>query len=74
MRTVEQAVGTLDQIALEPLVAGLSANAVAEAELAVGKEAALRLEDESLAFGHGIGLQPWHGRSKNSEKERHVTG
>ena len=40
MRAVEQAVGALHRIVLEPLVAGLAANAVASAEPGVREEAA----------------------------------
>ena len=60
VRAVEQALRPFLFVALEPLVARRAADVVAPAELGVGEEAALGLQDESLAFDHGIGLQPWH--------------
>ena len=63
MRAVHEAVGSFGLVALEPLVAGLTADAVAQAELGVREQAASGLENESLSFVHGIGFQPWHGAS-----------
>ena len=62
MGAFEQPVGSLGLVSLEPLVASLAADIVASAEFGVGEEARGGLEDESLAFVHGIGLQPWHGQ------------
>jgi hypothetical protein len=62
MRAIEQPVRSLGFVAFEPLVALLPADAVASAQLGVGEQAALGLDDELLPFGHGIGLQPWHRR------------
>jgi hypothetical protein len=60
VRAVQQALRPLGLVALEPLVSLLAANVVTPAKLGVGEEAALGLDDETLPFGHGIGLQPWH--------------
>jgi hypothetical protein len=64
--SVSEAVGAFELVAPEPLVAGLAADAVAAAQLGEREQAALGLNDESLAFGHGIGLQPGHGRLPKS--------
>jgi hypothetical protein len=61
--SVSKAVGALELVAPEPLVAGLAADAVAAAQLGEGEQAALGLEDEAPAFRHGIGLQPGMGGS-----------
>ncbi len=67
MRAIEQPVRALvGSVALEPLIARRAADAVAPAELGVREQAAFGLEDESLAFGHGIGLLPWHRRLPKS--------
>jgi len=58
---VKQTIGAFGLIPLKPLVAGLSADAVASAKFGVGEQATEGLEDESLSFVHGIGLQPRHG-------------
>ena len=48
--TVPEAIGSFGLVAVEPLVARLAADAVAQAELRVREKAARGLEDESLAF------------------------
>ncbi len=63
MGAIREVVGPLGLIALESLVSGLAADTVAQAELGVREEASRGLQDESFAFVHGIGLQPWHGAS-----------
>ena len=63
MGVIREAVGPLDLISLEPLVACLPADAVAKAELGVREDSSRGPEDESFAFVHRIGLQPWHGAS-----------
>lgn len=68
VRAVEQSVWTLQLVALEPLIALLATDAMSPAQLGVRKHAALGLQNESLAFGHGIGLQPWH---RQLRKTRH---
>jgi hypothetical protein len=65
---VFEAIRPVDLVALEPLVAGLAADVVTPAELGVREQTSLGLDDELLAFGHRIGLQPWHRRAPIREE------
>jgi len=67
VRAIEQTLRPFRFVALEPLVALLPTDAVASAQLGVGEQAALGLDDELLPFGHGIGLQPWHRRLQEAQ-------
>jgi len=60
VRAVLQAFQPLLTVALEPFVAGGSADAVAAAELREGKVGELGFQDESRALGLHGGSSPWH--------------
>jgi hypothetical protein len=53
MRAIGQAVGAQPGVAVEPLVAGLAADAVTPAELGEGGGGMLGIEHETLALVHG---------------------
>jgi hypothetical protein len=53
MRAIGQAVGAQPGVAVEPLVAGLAADAVTPAELGEGSRGVLGIEHEALALIHG---------------------
>jgi hypothetical protein len=53
MRPIGEALGPESGVALEPLVAGLAADAVASAELGEGAWSVLGIEHETLALVHG---------------------
>jgi putative oxidoreductase len=59
---VGEAVRPFSLVSVEPLVAGLTADAVTPTELGVREETALGLQHKSFTLVHGIGLQPWHRR------------
>ena len=74
MRSIEETIGPLELVSLEPLVAGFTTHAVASAELGVREQATLGLKDKSFALGHGISLHPWHRRDLNSRGIRATLG
>ena len=81
MRAVVRSVGavlepidSLELVSLEPLVALLAADAEPTTGLGKREEAPLDLEDELLAFLHGIGLRPWHGRLQEMWKTARTLG
>ena len=53
MRAIGQTVGAEPGVAVEPLVAGLAADAIAPAELGEGSGSVLGIEDKTLALVHG---------------------
>jgi hypothetical protein len=53
MGAIGQAVGAEPGVAVEPLVAGLAADAIAPAELGEGGGGVLGIEHEALALVHG---------------------
>jgi signal transduction protein with GAF and PtsI domain len=72
VRPVEQAIGALDFVALEPFVARAAADIVAQAELDVREQPALGLEDDRFRSVTGSVSNHGIGSSKTHEVEPHV--
>ncbi len=60
---VVEAAGPTLPVAVQPLVAGIPADAVAHAEFGHRPMATIEIVYKMLSFEHGIGLQPGHRRS-----------
>ena len=74
--SIEQSARPLVAEAIEPLVAGVAADAIAHAELGHGPMAAVEVLGEVVAFEHGVGLLPGHRLSSLTSRRsvNHVPG
>jgi hypothetical protein len=73
---IEQAPEPLVAVALEPLVAGVAADAVAQAQFGHRPLHALEVLGEVMAFEHRVGLLPGHPFSSHRGRRsvNHVPG